>query len=196
MKKLSKNFLYIIFIGLVTLGIAGGIILALGKNNTWFQSDSQDTEKIQEKENLSDESNSSTASKSDFSHSASYTGGNSGEYYFIKSFSYSKEVDFDRVEIEFLPRGDVQNIPYYTLKRENSFVSITFSDTVDFDINQGRSTFEGEKQQNIDNGWIVQEIALNYPKDDSMIKVDIDCIGADFGYRIREENLKLIIDLK
>ena len=102
---------------------------------------------------------------------------------------------YDHIEIEFLPRGDSQNVPAYKLKRENSFLSLTFSDTTDFDINAGVSTFVGNKQQTVE-GFVAREIVLNYPADDSLIGISIDCKGTDFGYRITEEDLKLIIDLQ
>lgn len=191
MKKIAKQSLYTFVGALIILGITGGVILALSKTGL-LSKDSRGTNVGKEEKNAEQKT---TSTKSDFLHEPTFRGGNSGEYYYLKSFSFNKESDFDRIEIGFLPRSDSSGVPYFNLEQENSFLSITFSDTIDFDINEGKSTFEGEKQQAVE-GWVAQEIAVVYPKDDSMVEIDIDCIGADFGYRIHEENLKLIIDLK
>ncbi len=193
MKKLTKQSLYILLSALIVILITGGIVLVLGKTGK-LTTDSVDNEKSSEI--TTDETqNNSELKESGFINKSSLSGGKSGEFYYLEDTQFIKQSDFDRVEIQFIPRGEDENIPAYSLQITDSLLSIVLSDTSDFDINNSISTFKGKKQQLIE-GWIIQEIGLNYPKDDSSIGIDIDCIGADFGYRVREESLKLIIDIK
>lgn len=193
MKKLNKQSLYILLSVLVIVLVAGGIVLVLGKTRK-IDNNSTDNEIVEQTNNTNNQTDTDPI-ESNFINKSSLSGGESGEYYYLKDIQFIKQLDFDRVEIQFIARGEAENIPAYNLKITDSLMSIIFSDTSDFDINKGISTFQGEKKQLIE-GWIIQEIALNYPKDDSLIEIGIDCIGADFGYRVQEENLRLIIDLK
>ncbi|MFH1749451.1 MAG: hypothetical protein ABH837_00910 [bacterium] len=193
MKKLTKQSLFILLSALIIILITGGIVLVLGKTG---KVDESSTDKgISEQTNSTKNQADTDSVKSGFINKPSLSGGESGEYYYLQDIQFTKQSDFDRVEIQFIARGEFENIPAYNLKITDSLLSIIFSDTSDFDINKGTSTFLGEKKQSVE-GWVIQEIALNYPKDDSSIGIDIDCIGADFGYRVQEEELKLIIDIK
>ncbi|MFC1656725.1 hypothetical protein ACFL14_02040 [Patescibacteria group bacterium] len=193
MKKLTRQSLYILLSALIILLIAGGIVLVLGRTAN-LGNDSMDDETIEETNNTDNQTNNGSENLG-FVNDSNLSGGKSGEYYYLQDVLFDKKVDFDRVEIQFIARGKSENIPAYNLQITDSLVSIVFSDTSDFDINKSVSTFEGEKKQSVE-GWNIQEIVLNYPKDDSSLQIDIDCIGADFGYRVQEENLKLIIDIK
>lgn len=187
---MKKSILYIIATVIVVAGVAGGVVLSLGivpKNSS-----NQDSGNSTQKEGNSNPTNSS---QSKIFNTGTSTGGQQGQSFYIKNFSFEKKEDFDRITIDFQGRGTNSGVPYFTINPVESTLSVIFSDTSDFDISRGQSIFNGEKNITV-SGFVVSGVALSYPKDDSSIGVTIETNTAEFGYLVDEQNLKLVIDIK
>jgi len=188
--KKKNRTLYIFVAVLVILGLAGGIVLSAGGP---ISKKSEDEASKQTSEEQAEESQ-NQSSKEVFKIGKS-TGGQEGQYYYISGFSFKKSGDFDRITITFQGRGTDSKLPFYTVEPGELSLIITFSDTTDFDISAGQSTFDSEKNITCD-GFVVKSIALSYPKADNTIAVAIETNTSEFGYLVSEQDLKLVVDIK
>lgn len=190
MKKKDRT-LYIVLAVLIVLGLAGGIVLSLGGPIAKKSEDENEKKATGEEQIKSSQDGSSQI----VFNTGKSSGGQEGQYYYIAGFGFENSEDLDQVTITFQERDKDSEVPFYTVEPQEMSLIITFSDTTDFDISVGQSTFDGEKNITCD-GFVVKSIGLSYPKDDSSIAVAIETNTAEFGYLVDEQSLKLIIDIK